>query len=165
MAQQSSASLVNGSLFSPAIRSCSIAVITALMLSACVTMNAPNGTDVQKTAFLADIARGVDAQEIRFASIDFRLVLEGKHPLFAKFDEASPLPADGGTTSYVGDGYTITVVKAIAHMGPITGFLYGPVLVLKPPFFFGNYQEISHVTFYSLEEFEKLMSAPHGVPG
>jgi hypothetical protein len=93
------------------------------------------------------------------AEEDFQAVVAGKKPTFAKFDTTAPLPSDGGTTFYKGDGYDLKIVKALTEVSHTHGYLYGPVITFESRIVFGNYKEISHVTFYSTQEMHKLLDA------
>lgn len=91
------------------------------------------------------------------ASEDFKAVVAGKAPVHARFDESAPLPADGGTEFFVGDGYLLTVVKSISTFGSFHGIAYGPVINFERNFAPGNTSTISNIRVYSIEELKKLL--------
>ena len=89
-------------------------------------------------------------------SEDYAAVVAGRKPVHARFDESAALPADGGTTFYSGDGYRLTVLRSLCDVGGVPGVLYGPMITLQPDLGKGNSDTISHVTFYTLDEFKRL---------
>lgn len=93
---------------------------------------------------------------------DFNAVLAGSPPVHAKVDRDRPLPADGGTTFYIGDGYRLTIVKSLNGIMRgkeyIHGFTYGPIISFEPKVMSGNLPSIQQVTFYTGEELQKLFT-------
>jgi hypothetical protein len=93
---------------------------------------------------------------------DFNAVLDGKHPIHAAVDKDVPLPADGGTTFYKGDGYKLTIVKSLNGIMRqeeyIHGYIYGPVVSFERHVMTGNFPNIQHLTFYPGEELQKLLA-------
>jgi hypothetical protein len=92
------------------------------------------------------------------ASADFQAVLEGKQPLHAKFDEDSPLPADGGTSFYVGSGYSLTISKSLSHFGSLSGYVYGPIIKFNREFAPGNLSTVSNLRFYLPADLEGMLN-------
>jgi len=92
---------------------------------------------------------------------DLNAAIAGKKPLHAKIDSHHALPADGGTTYYVGDGYKITIIMSmncIKHgRKNIDGYMYGPVITFDNDLVSGNNQTISYVTFYPDDKLDKLL--------
>jgi hypothetical protein len=99
-----------------------------------------------------------DRQVILQASEDFSAVQKGKRPIHAVADRSHPLPADGGTTFYQGDGYKLTILKSLSSFGQFTGVAYGPILFFDTQFAPGNTSSISGVRVYSNEDLRKLLS-------
>lgn len=93
---------------------------------------------------------------------DFNAVLEGKRPIHAAVDRDVPLPADGGTTFYKGDGYKLTIVKSlngvIREEKYVHGYIYGPILSFEADVMTGNFPNIQHLTFYTGDELRKLLA-------
>lgn len=93
---------------------------------------------------------------------DFNAVLAGNPPVHANINTDLPLPADGGTTFYIADGYRLTIVKSlngIMHGAEyIHGYIYGPIISFEPEVMVGNSPSIQHVTFYTGEELQKLLN-------
>lgn len=114
------------------------------------------GVDVSKLS-----AR--DGQVIKDASEDFRAVVQGKKPIHAKLDEDAPLPSDGGTHFYKGDGYELTVSISLSSFGGFNGTAYGPILTFDDKFAPGNTNRISDIRVYSNEELGKLLLNQHGL--
>lgn len=132
---------------------------TLVLLAAC--SNACNASTEQPMPifFLGDVRPSETTMAmLHQAEEDFQAVVAGKHPIFANFDEDHPLPADGGTTLFKGNGYNLKIVKALAEMGNLHGYMYGPVITFEPSILWGNYKELSHVTFYSTTEMQKLLT-------
>lgn len=101
-----------------------------------------------------------DVQKCLLAALaDFRAVQAGKSPVNATLDANRPLPADGGTTYWSGPGYRLSVIKSLARVGGIDGYMYGPVLEFLVPLSVGNDVPISSVSFYSADELRTLLSA------
>ena len=99
------------------------------------------------------------AATLRQASADFQAVLQGKPPVHARADDSAPLAADGGTQTYVGAGYRLTVVQSLSSLGPVDGFVYGPVLVFDKALARGNTRELSDLRFYPLDRFKAFRNA------
>lgn len=100
-------------------------------------------------------------QRLKKASEDFNAVLAGKTPKNAKEDKNAFLPADGGTSFYIGDGYKLAVVMSLngvmrgeKYFG---GYMYGPQITFNENLLSGNSPSISQVTFYPREELMKLL--------
>ncbi len=102
---------------------------------------------------------GEIAASVSQAIEDFDTVVNGNPPMHAKFDTSTLLPSDGGTTYYLGQGYKLTVLKSLASVGGVDGYFYGPIIVFDEKVVVGNSQEISHIQFYSMEVFRKLMQS------
>jgi len=94
---------------------------------------------------------------------DFNAVIEGKHPIHARVDRDVPLPADGGTTFYKGDGYKLSIVKSLNGIMRgeeyIHGYIYGPIISFEPNVMTGNFPNIHHLTFFTGDELQKLLVA------
>ncbi len=103
---------------------------------------------------LSNSQRGVIAE----ASEDFELVKLGKSPIHAKVDQAMAVPADGGTSFYVGNHYRLTIVKSLSSFGPLTGYVYGPVLAFDKSFATGNMQTVSSTRFLTPAQLSALGS-------
>jgi hypothetical protein len=88
------------------------------------------------------------------AAEDFEAARAGLYPLHAK-EAAAYL--DGGTSTWQGDGYTLTIMKSLTTLGEVPGYLYGPVLVFEYPLAYGNNDQISHVRFYSSAELDRVL--------
>ena len=110
------------------------------------------------TSILSPSQREVITQ----ASEDFDRVLRGRKPKHAVFDDKAPLPADGGTQSFVGNQYRLTVVKSLSSFGDaegwLHGYIYGPVVKFSESFAPGNMSEVMSLRFYSREQLNVLMS-------
>jgi hypothetical protein len=93
---------------------------------------------------------------------DFNAVVEGKRPIHAMVDTDVPLPADGGTTFYKGDGYKLTIVKSLNGIMRgkeyTHGYVYGPIISFEPDVMIGNFANIQYLTFYREEKLHKLLS-------
>ena len=92
------------------------------------------------------------------ASEDFDRVLRGKRPKHATFDKHAPLPADGGTEYFIGNGYKVTIVKSLSSFGALNGYVYGPVLSFDKSFAPGNISNVSSLRFYTHEQLKHLLS-------
>ncbi len=88
------------------------------------------------------------------AAEDFEAARAGLFPIHAKEGAAF---LDGGTSTWQGDGYTLTVMKSLTTVGEVHGCLYGPVLQLDYPLAHGNATQISHVRFYSGAELDRVL--------
>jgi len=91
-----------------------------------------------------------------YAKDDFDAVLSGKKPLHAVLDSKKPDLSDGGTTFYVGDGYTMVLKSTLTEQNGIKGYMYGPIITFENIKFEGRPKEMSDVRFYSVEELRKL---------
>lgn len=93
---------------------------------------------------------------------DFNAVLEGKPPIHAVVDREVPLPTDGGTTFYKGDGYKLTIVKSLNGIMRgkeyVHGYIYGPIITFQPDVMTGNFPNIQYLTFYTGEELRRLLA-------
>ncbi len=92
---------------------------------------------------------------------DLNAVIAGKKPLHVKIDIHRALPADGGTTYYIGDGYKITIIKSLSSIKHgrkcIDGYMYGPIITFDDDLISGNNKTISYVTFYPDESLTNLL--------
>lgn len=95
---------------------------------------------------------------LRCAADDFEAARMGLYPLHAKEGAAF---LDGGTSTWEGDGYRLTLVKSMTTVGDVHGFMYGPILELAYPLAHGNTTQISHVRFYSGTELEHILQSRH----
>lgn len=91
---------------------------------------------------------------LQHAAEDFEAARAGLYPLHAKEGAAF---LDGGTSTWEGDGYRLTLVKSMTTVGDVHGLMYGPVLELAYPLAHGNTTQISHVRFYSGAELERVL--------
>ena len=93
---------------------------------------------------------------------DFNAVLLGQPPVYATVDKNVPLPADGGTTFYKGDGYKLTIVKSLNGIMRgqeyVHGYVYGPVISFESDVMNGNFPSIQFLTFYTGEDLHKLLA-------
>jgi len=87
-------------------------------------------------------------------SEDFQTVLSGKKPRNAK-KEKEPYLADGGTVTYIGSGYEITVRKSLARFFGVDGYLYGPIVKVNSAV--GTDMVISQIEFYDVEKIRELL--------
>jgi hypothetical protein len=88
------------------------------------------------------------------AAEDFEAARAGLFPIHAQEGAAF---LDGGTSTWQGDGYTLTVMKSLTTVGEVHGYMYGPVLKLDYPLAHGNTTQISHVRFYSGAELDRVL--------
>jgi hypothetical protein len=88
------------------------------------------------------------------AAEDFEAARAGLYPIHAKEGEAF---LDGGTSTWQGDGYTLTLMKSLTTVGDVHGYMYGPVLKLDYPLAHGNTTQISHVWFYAGAELDRIL--------
>ena len=93
---------------------------------------------------------GIATPSAKQAMEDFSAVKKGLAPIYAKFDVNAGLPADGGTTYYVGHGYRLTVLKRLARVHGVDGYFYGPIISIGT-YADNGYQGISSIKFYSRE--------------
>jgi len=96
-------------------------------------------------------------RRLQQAADDFDAARAGLYPLHAKEGAAF---LDGGTSTWEGDGYRLTLVKSLTTVGEVHGFMYGPILELAYPLAHGNTTQISHVRFYSGAELERALNSP-----
>ena len=94
---------------------------------------------------------------IQEASEDFRAVVQGRKPIHAKLDSDVPLPSDGGTTFYRGNGYNLTISLSLSRFGEFNGIAYGPIIRFDDTFAPGNTNQISDIRVYSDDELRKLL--------
>jgi hypothetical protein len=93
---------------------------------------------------------------LQHAADDFDAARAGLYPLHAKEGAAF---LDGGTSTWEGDGYRLTLIKSLTTVGEVHGFMYGPILELTYPLAHGNTTQISHVHFYAGAELERLLKS------
>ncbi len=93
---------------------------------------------------------------LQHAAEDFEAAQAGLYPLHAK--ESAAL-LDGGTSTWAGDGYRLTIVKSLTTVGEVHGLMYGPILELAYPLAHGNTTQMSHVRFYSGAELDRILKA------
>ncbi len=86
------------------------------------------------------------------AAEDFEAARGGLFPIHAKEGAAF---LDGGTSTWQGDGYTLTLMKSLTTVGGVHGYMYGPILKLDYPLAHGNTTDIAHVRFYSGAELDR----------
>jgi hypothetical protein len=102
-------------------------------------------------------------ETIAQASEDFDLVQKGKKPKYATVDSKAPLPADGGTSYFIGKGYRLTVVKSISTFGrdqrALNGLVYGPIISFSKSFALGNSSDVVGLRFYTAKQFQQLTSS------
>jgi hypothetical protein len=95
------------------------------------------------------------------ASEDFDLVQKGKVPKYAIVDKIAPLPADGGTSYFLGKGYKLTIMKSLSSFGgdqrSVSGYVYGPVIKFSSPFASGNASEVIGLRFYTSLQLKQLL--------
>jgi len=97
---------------------------------------------------------------LRQADADFRAVAAGRAPLHARIDTEAPLPADGGTRYYLGQGYRLTVLRRLSSIGAQTAIAYGPILQLDEALFAAaTLPAISDVRLYTHAALGQLLEA------
>lgn len=138
------------------MRRCVLALITLLSMTLSTAHASPPPSshpfaDVDLSSLTPENRRTIDE-----AARDFQDVVAGKVPAFAKVDESAPLPADGGTTFYVGHGYKLTIVRSLSSFGELHGFVYGPIITFDPAFAPGNLGQIANTRFYTVEQLRAL---------
>ena len=133
-----------------------LALILPALLLAGVTAPAADPMTVALNG--VDLAALPEAQRrtLTEALADLDEVLAGRPPRFAVVDEDAPVPADGGTSFYLGRGYTLTVVRSLSSLGDPHGRAYGPVVTFDANLAPGNTDTFSHVTFHSRDAFREL---------
>ncbi|ALN61168.1 hypothetical protein GLA29479_282 [Lysobacter antibioticus] len=92
------------------------------------------------------------------ASQDFRDVLAGRKPSFARTDVDAPLPADGGSHGYVGRGYRLWVCRSLSSFGGVDGYVYGPVLSFDQDIAPGNERSLAATRFYTAAQLHALLA-------
>jgi hypothetical protein len=105
----------------------------------------------------ADEAEAHSNVSMQEAEADFAAVLAGCSPTHAQVIKDAPLPADGGTRFYQGNGYRLTVVKMLVQAGGVSGFVYGPLLVFDSGVMSGNGNKIESTSFYSSSAMGRLL--------
>lgn len=95
---------------------------------------------------------------LKAAAEDFTAVLSGQRPTHATRDDSASLPADGGTSYWVGPGYRLTISKSLVTIAGVTGYAYGPVLELGPELAVGNTRSLSEIKFYPSDKIESLLA-------
>jgi len=143
----------------------SVIVAACLVIAGC--QNPQQNSSTLTTAVFAPAGPfdGTDLQSISKdkrqiiieASEDFQAVLSGKPPKHAKEDSNADLPADGGTSFYVGKGYSLTIVKSLSSFGGLNGFIYGPTIRFDTNFAPGNLSYVSNLRFYTDEKLRLLL--------
>ena len=92
------------------------------------------------------------------AGEDFRAVLEGRDPVHATRDREAPVPADGGTNYFKGEGYDLTVLSSLSSFGAVRGKVYGPIITFDDEFAPGNSQSVSGTRFYTADAISDLLA-------
>lgn len=87
------------------------------------------------------------------AKEDFEAVLKGQKPIHAVPDPKKPDLADGGTTFYSGEGYSLKVKSTLSEKDGIKGYMYGPIIEFRDA---DKIKEMSDVKFYSTDALKKL---------
>ncbi len=126
-----------------------MASLLVLGLSSCTKNNETNDSPKSKVSDLSE------PQILKEADEDMSAVVQGKKPLHAILDEKHPLPADGGTTYYVGTDYKLEIKKTISDDGE--GFMYGPIITFDKIVENGKSKQISNIKFYKNEDLRKLL--------
>lgn len=93
------------------------------------------------------------------AAADFRAVAAGGAPRHALIDAEAPVPADGGTCYYQGQGYRLTVVRGLCTLGVQTTVAYGPILHLDETLFAPPLPPVSDVRLYAHDALRRLQQA------
>jgi hypothetical protein len=96
-------------------------------------------------------------KDLTAAFADFRAVLAGRSPVHATVDQTQPVPADGGTTFWLGSGYQLTVVKSLNSVAGVDGYMYGPVVTFASKLGNGNSPSISQISFYPSQALRDLL--------
>ena len=112
--------------------------------------------DPFSTINLSSLAKG-NAKIINEATEDCLLVTKGGKPKNAKFDTKAPLPSDGGTTYYKGNGYKLTILKRLSSFEGLRGYIYGPIIIFDKKVAFKNSNKIQFLRFYTTKQLRKLM--------
>lgn len=132
----------------------------AMTLPLAVRSQQPEPSAVSPGPFIGvDLSRLLPEHRkiIQEASEDFLAVVEGRKPLHAKLDIDAPLPSDGGTTFYKGNGYNLTISASLSGFGGFSGVAYGPIIKFDDTFAPGNTNLISDIRVYSNDELRKLL--------
>jgi len=98
-----------------------------------------------------------NVEVLKEATDDYRAVVEGKRPVHAVVDKKAPLPADGGTTFYLGKGYRLTIQCSIVNFSNESFYFYGPIITFDKGVAVGESPTISHIEIYSPESLRKLL--------
>lgn len=98
-----------------------------------------------------------DAKILANANTDFILAIQGKKPRYSEIDKSEAVPADGGTKTYHAKHYKITIHQSLSTFGDVTGYIYGPSLVLDKTFARGNMFGCENTRFYTFEDFEEFI--------
>jgi hypothetical protein len=85
---------------------------------------------------------------------DYQAVVSGGLPKYATKQDGEM--ADGGTTFYKGKGYSLMIQSSMGKLGDINGYFYGPVITPEGTQASMNPEKISHIEFYSLDEFKRI---------
>ncbi|MBS1969336.1 MAG: hypothetical protein JSU04_03475 [Bdellovibrionales bacterium] len=120
----------------------------AMMLGACVKASTSENKKDQTSMSSSKVESN--------AKEDFEAVLSGKKPIHAIPDPKKPDLSDGGTTFYVGEGYTLTVKSTLDEKKGVKGYMYGPIIIFENIKTNGKAKEMSNVRFYSTEELRKI---------
>ena len=94
------------------------------------------------------------AKQIDEMTFDYQEASEGRPPKFAK-NTSGIITLDGGTTSYEGRGYILTIQRSVGSVGGVSGMFYGPIVHFTDPLLGSDARKVSNVQFYSLEEYRK----------
>ena len=130
-----------------------------LILSAITLLGISYSAHAQPIIFDDGEVAKIDSEissSINQAMEDSDAVVGGNPPIHARVDANAPLPSDGGTTYYLGQGYKLTILKSLASLAGVQGYFYGPIIVFDENVVVGNTNEISHIKFYSMEAFRTL---------
>lgn len=128
----------------------------SFLICTCVQANTTK-LNSMSPMFIDEKIKKEEAEIISQARQDFFLAEQGKKPKFAKFDEGQPLLADGGTATYKGKGYAITIQKTMGKLLDISGYYYGPILKIDNTVLSELAKPISSIKFYSNNEFKKFI--------
>ena len=86
-----------------------------------------------------------------YAKEDFEAVQKGQKPIHAVPDPKKPDLSDGGTTFYLGKGYSLTIKSTLSEKDGVKGYMYGPIIIFQ-----NANKEMSDIKFYSIDAFKKL---------
>lgn len=103
---------------------------------------------------IASDAKSTSLNEAK-AKEDFQAVLDGKLPINAVRDDSKPDLADGGTTFYKGEGYSLEIRKRLSKQDGKTGYMYGPKIVFQN----NSASEMTDIRFYLKDDLDKKLSA------